>query len=83
MPSTMIRHLEKALARCYAEARRQGFKGSDRNYTPTAEDCEAIADDLVAAGLSLEIKNHRSLASIHAAAQQHDYGFTTTTKEPA
>lgn len=68
----MIEALHREMTACQQAARAQGYDGDDSTYAYTAEDCESIADALDALGLDIEIKNRRSLASIHSACLVHD-----------
>jgi hypothetical protein len=57
---------------CLRCAVAEGYEGDWRDYEYTTEDCQSIYEALVAAGLSVVVRNPRSLVEIHTACSSHD-----------
>lgn len=83
MTTKMIKVLHNQMSNCIRAAERQGYRGADRDYVFTAEDCASIACALEDAGLKVSIKDCRNLASIHDACQAHDEQETSFTAPSA
>ena len=70
--TTMIARLDIAIAACIASALAHGWDGSPAVYELTEADCESVADEMDGAGIAVDIKSRRRLASIHDACAYHD-----------
>jgi len=53
-------------------AQKMGYNGDPRDYSCTEADCEAIAECLDAAGLSVVPRTRRNFTHIRAACVAHD-----------